>query len=126
MSISLRYVQDGDNCCIEISGKGFSSKRAVLLPLSTAYVRLLAEICGGLAPWLPFSSRESCEQTLFSLGKDKLDLCIMKYQRRLTLNIAAAKREDRKLRRKIAAASMTGVSNGTDGLAAQIQTAGVG
>ncbi len=101
MSIRVKAVQQEKTIGLEISGEGFSAPGGVTLPLSVAYVRLLAEVCSGLAPWVPFSTSEPCETTLFGLGQEKLDVYVKKYQRRLALRLAARRREERRAKRRL-------------------------
>ncbi len=85
MSIEIKPVVRGKEFALELSGEGFSAPEPVTLPLSSAYARLLAEVCSGLAPWIPFSPAETCETTLFGLGEDALNTVIRKYQYRLAM-----------------------------------------
>ena len=101
MSIQVKPVQQGREFALELSGEGFSGTDPVTLPMTTAYARLLAEVCSGLAPWIQFSPDEPCEATLFGLGDDALSATIQKYQYRLAMRLSEKRRDERRARRRL-------------------------
>ena len=101
MSIQVRPVQQDREFALELSGEGFSGLEPLTLPMATAYARLLAEVCSGLAPWIQFSPDEPCETTLFGLGDDALSATIQKYQYRLAMRLSEKRRDERRARRRL-------------------------
>lgn len=101
MSIQVKPVQLQREFALELSGEGFSGPEALTLPMASAYARLLAEVCSGLAPWIQFSPSEPCEATLFGLGDDALSSTIQKYQYRLAMRLSEKRRDERRARRSL-------------------------
>ncbi len=101
MSIQVKPVQQDREFALELSGEGFSGLDPLTLPMTTAYARLLAEVCSGLAPWIQFSPDEPCEATLFGLGDDALNATIQKYQYRLAMRLSEKRRDERRARRRL-------------------------
>ncbi len=87
MSIRIKPEVRDKEFVLELSGEGFSVPEPVTLPLTSAYARLLAEVCGGLAPWIPFSPAEACETTLFGLSEEAINTAIRKYRYRLAMRL---------------------------------------
>ena len=101
MSIQVKPVQQDREFALELSGEGFSGLDPLTLPMTTAYARLLAEVCSGLAPWIQFSPDEPCEVTLFGLSDDALRTTIQKYQYRLAMRLSEKRRDERRTRRRL-------------------------
>lgn len=101
MSILVKPVPQMQEFALELDGEGFSGLEPLTLPLSTAYARLLAEVCSGLAPWIPFSPDEPCETTLFGLGEHALAAVIEKYRYRLDMRLSDKRRAVRRVRREL-------------------------
>ncbi len=101
MSIEVKPVAQRGEFSLELSGEGFSGLEPLTLPMATAYARLLAEVCSGLAPWVQFCPDEPCEATLFALNQDSLDSTIQKYQYRLAMRLSEKRRELKRARRKL-------------------------
>ena len=98
MSIEIKPVVRGREFVLELSGDGFSGPEPLTLPLSSAYARLLAEVCSGLAPWIQFSPAEACEVTLFGMSNDALNTAIRKYQYRLAMRLTTKSYDERRPR----------------------------
>ena len=107
MSILVKPVPQEREFALELDGEGFSGLEPITLPLSTAYARLLAEVCSGLAPWIPFSPDEPCEVTLFGLGEHFLTAAIQKYQYRLNMRLSDKRRAVRRVRRELSSLTET-------------------
>ena len=98
----------------ELSGEGFSGLDPVVLPMGAAYARLLAEICGNLAPWISFSPSEACETTLFSHGEAALAPFVRKFQRRLAMRFIEKCRENKRAKRSLEASMDTSGTSGVE------------
>lgn len=101
MSIAVKPVAQGGEFALELSGEGFSGLEPLTLPMTTAYARLLAEVCSGLAPWVQFCPDEPCEVTLFALNEDSIGATIQKYQYRLAMRLSEKRREEKRARRRL-------------------------
>ena len=101
MSIEVKPVAQGGEFALELSGEGFSGLKPLTLPMATAYARLLAEVCSGLAPWVQFCPDEPCEVTLFALSEDSIGSTIQKYQYRLAMRLSEKRREEKRARRRL-------------------------
>ncbi len=100
LSIEARpTVQDQDMAC-ELSGEGFSGLEPIILPMTKACPRLLAEVCAALAPWIAFTPDTPCEVTLFGIGEDALDAAVRKFQYRLAMRLSEKRRDDRRAARR--------------------------
>ena len=91
MSIRIKPEVRDKEFVLELSGEGFSVPEPVTLPLTSAYARLLSEVCGGLAPWIPFSPAEACEKTLLGLSEEAINTAIRKYRYRLAMRLTTPK-----------------------------------
>jgi len=107
MSIQVKPVQQDREFALELSGEGFSGIDPVTLSITTAYARLLAEVCSGLAPWVQFSPDEPCEVTLFGLSEDVLKTTIQKYQYRLAMRLSEKHRDERRAKRRFFSSNET-------------------
>lgn len=101
MSIEVKPVAQEGEFALELSGEGFSGLEPLTLPMTTAYARLLAEVCSGLAPWVQFCPDEPCEVTLFALNEDAIGSTIQKYQYRLAMRLSEKRREEKRARRRL-------------------------